>query len=55
MNLVKEIYNRSPKLGWFGTINFLILFIMLCISFFDERILFGTSVWFKPMKFAIRI
>jgi hypothetical protein len=28
---------------------------MLCISFFDERILFGISVWSKPMKFAISI
>ncbi len=55
MNLVNEIYRRSPKLGWFGTINFILLFIMLCISFFDERILFGISVWSKPMKFAISI
>ncbi|SMD42622.1 hypothetical protein SAMN00777080_1183 [Aquiflexum balticum DSM 16537] len=55
MNLIREVYRRSPKLGWFGTINFLLLFFMLCISFFDERILFGISVWFKPMKFAISI
>lgn len=55
MNPVKEIYRRSPILGWFGTVNFLLLFIMLCVSLFDERILFGINLWFKPMKFAISI
>lgn len=55
MNLIKEIYRRSPKLGWFGAINFLLFFFLLCISFFDDRILFGINVWVKPMKFAISI
>lgn len=55
MNLIKEIYRRSPKLGWFGAINFIVFFILLCISFFDDRMLFGVNVWIKPMKFAISI
>lgn len=55
MSLIKEVFRRSPNLGYFGAINFLAFFIMLCISFFDDRILLGINVWIKPMKFAISI
>jgi len=55
MKFVEEIFKRSPSLGWFGAINFLAFFIMLLVSFFDDRILLGINVWVKPMKFAISI
>ena len=55
MKLFEEIFKRSPKLGWFGAFNFLAFFIMLIISFFDDRMLLGINVWVKPMKFAISV
>lgn len=55
MKLIKEVFKRSPNLGWFGTLNFLAFFIMLMIAFFDDRMLLGINLWVKPMKFAISI
>lgn len=55
MNFVKKILKRSKSLGQFGLLNFILFFVLLVISFFDDRSLNGVSVWMKPMKFAVSI
>jgi hypothetical protein len=55
MIFVHKIFKRSKSLGQFGLLNFLAFFIMLVISFFDDRTLNGINVWMKPMKFAVSI
>lgn len=55
MIFVHKIFKRSKSLGQFGLLNFLAFFVMLGISFFDDRTLMGVNVWMKPMKFSISI
>ncbi len=55
MIFFKKIFKRSKSLAQFGLLNFIAFFIMLGISFFDDRTLMGVNVWMKPMKFAVSI
>ncbi len=53
MSFIQKIFKRSKSLGQFGLLNFIAFFVLLVISFFDDRTLMGVNVWMKPMKFAI--
>ncbi|MCL6260627.1 hypothetical protein M3O96_16100 [Aquiflexum sp. TKW24L] len=55
MIFVKNIFKRSKSLGQFGLLNFLLFFVLLVTSFFDDRTLMGVNIWMKPMKFAVSI
>ncbi|MFD2203751.1 hypothetical protein [Shivajiella indica] len=55
MKIFREIFKRSRALGWFGLLNFVTFFILLILSFYDDRMLLGANIWHKPMKFCLSI
>src|SRR6202022_4778824 len=46
---------RSKVLAITGWIHLALLAGMLVLSAFDSRLVMGTNVWIKPIKFAISI
>jgi hypothetical protein len=51
----RELYRRSKVLALAGWIHVGLLAGMLVFSAFDSRLVMGTNVWIKPIKFATSI
>ena len=49
------IYKNSPVLAWTGGLSFVLLALFICLNQWDQRLLLGVPIWFKPIKFAISI
>lgn len=53
MNLFGELKKRSKSLTYIGFLSFVSFFVMLALSFFEERMVNGVNLWYKPMKFSL--
>ena len=53
--LWRELWGRQPLLTLFGAVLLALLLPLALAAGFDERLLRGANVWWKPMKFALSI
>jgi hypothetical protein len=52
---IKELFERNKLLAWFGAFWLLTFFVLLLVSFGEDRTFAGINVWIKPMKFSISL
>ena len=55
MKFLFELYQRNPLLTLVGMLMLSLFVLFGFFSFLDERVLYGVSIWNKPMKFSISI
>jgi hypothetical protein len=52
---IRELRARNPLLFDVGAAHIILLFFMMMIAPFDDRLVMGINPWIKPMKFASSI
>jgi hypothetical protein len=52
---IRELRARNPLLFDVGAAHIILLFIMMMVAPFDDRLVMGINPWIKPMKFASSI
>ncbi|WP_194776708.1 hypothetical protein [Pararhodonellum marinum] len=55
LNFLSELFRRNTLLAWFGSLSLLTFFVLLILSFSEERTFAGINIWIKPMKFLISL
>lgn len=49
----QELVTRSPWLAWGGAVQMGLALVMALLAAFDGRLVAGTNLWIKPVKFAL--
>jgi hypothetical protein len=47
------LHRCNPVLSWVGWLSAGLALVALALAPFDERIVTGLNIWFKPLKFAL--
>ncbi|MCB2409105.1 hypothetical protein [Hymenobacter lucidus] len=51
--LLTVLHRSSPILSWAGWLHMPLVVLALLLLPFDDRLVLGLHVWFKPLKFAL--
>ncbi|GAA4011224.1 hypothetical protein GCM10022408_24500 [Hymenobacter fastidiosus] len=52
-HFLRVLHRASPMLSWAGWLNVPLIALALLLLPFDDRVVTGLNVWFKPLKFAL--
>lgn len=55
LELVREVRRRHTGLYWVGALNFAAAVVFVVLAPFDDRVVTGLDIWFKPLKFALSV